>query len=115
VFIPREFQPAGDSFDERFCFLSPLLGHREQREPWSPLDPAAPLLYISLGTIFTDRPDFYRTCLEAFGDGTWQIAMTVGEMDPALLGPVPRPSRYNRGFRNRRCYATLPRSSPTPT
>jgi MGT family glycosyltransferase len=89
VFIPREFQPAGDSFDEHFCFLGPLLGHREQREPWSPPDPAAPLLYISLGTIFTDRPDFYRTCLETFGDGTWQVAMTVGETDPALLGPVP--------------------------
>ncbi|MDQ3760475.1 MAG: glycosyl transferase [Actinomycetota bacterium] len=89
VFIPREFQPAGDSFDERFCFLGPLLGHRERHEPWSPPDPVAPLLYISLGTIFTDHLDFYRPCLEAFGDGTWQVAMTVGEMDPALLGPVP--------------------------
>lgn len=33
VFIPREFQPAGHSFDNRFCFLGPLLGHRAQREP----------------------------------------------------------------------------------
>ncbi|WP_217636262.1 macrolide family glycosyltransferase [Geodermatophilus siccatus] len=89
VFIPREFQPAGDSFDERFHFLGPLLGRREQREPWSPPDPHAPVLYISLGTIFTDNPAFYRTCIEAFGDGSCQVAMTVGDLDPAAIGPVP--------------------------
>lgn len=89
VFLPREFQPAGDSFDERFCFLGPLLGDREQREPWSPPDPEAPVLFISLGTIFTDHPEFYRTCIEAFGAGPWQVAMTVGEMDPTILGPIP--------------------------
>ncbi|WP_448611172.1 macrolide family glycosyltransferase [Geodermatophilus sp. URMC 60] len=89
VFIPREFQPAGDSFDERFHFLGPLLGRREQQEPWSPPDPHAPVLYISLGTIFTDNPAFYRTCIEAFGDGPWQVAMTIGDLDPAAIGPVP--------------------------
>lgn len=89
VFVPREFQPAGDSFDERFRFLGPLLGNREQAESWSPPDPEAPVLFISLGTIFTDHPEFYRTCIEAFGDGSWQVAMTVGEVDTAALGPIP--------------------------
>ncbi|MGH3670139.1 MAG: macrolide family glycosyltransferase [Pseudonocardiaceae bacterium] len=89
VFVPREFQPAGDSFDERFRFLGPLLGNREQAEPWSPPDPQTQVLYISLGTIFTDQPEFYRTCIEAFGDGSWQVAMTVGEVDTAALGPIP--------------------------
>ena len=36
VFITREFRPTGDSFDGRFHFLGPLLGRREQREPWLP-------------------------------------------------------------------------------
>lgn len=89
VFVPREFQPAGDSFDERFRFLGPLLGNREQAEPWSPPDPEVRLLFISLGTIFTDHPEFYRTCIEAFGDGSCQVAMTVGEVDPAALGTIP--------------------------
>jgi MGT family glycosyltransferase len=89
VFIAREFQPEGDSFDDRFRFLGPLLGRREQREPWSPPDPGRPLLYISLGTIFTDRPEFYRTCIDAFGDGRWQVAMTVGDLDLAALIPIP--------------------------
>lgn len=89
VFVPRGFQPAGDTFDERFHFLGPLLGDRELREPYTPPDPDRPLLYVSLGTIFTDRPGFYRTCLDAFADGDWQVAMTVGGVDPSALGPVP--------------------------
>jgi MGT family glycosyltransferase len=89
VFLPREFQPAGESFDARFQFLGPMLGDREQRAPWSPPHPGLPVLYISLGSIFTDHPEFYRTCLEAFGDGTWQVAMTIGQTDPACLGPLP--------------------------
>ncbi|MGH3899939.1 MAG: hypothetical protein ACRDTA_17210 [Pseudonocardiaceae bacterium] len=64
VFVPREFQPAGDSFDERFHFLGPLLGNREQAQPWSPPDPETRVLFISLGTIFTHHPEFYRTCIE---------------------------------------------------
>lgn len=89
VFIPREFQPAGASFDDRFCFVGPLLGDRANREPWSPPDPGAPVLFISLGTIFTYRPGFYRTCLDAFAEGPWQVAMAVGGLEPTTLGPIP--------------------------
>ncbi|MFF0629094.1 macrolide family glycosyltransferase [Streptomyces sp. NPDC004296] len=88
VFIPREFQPAGDSFDERFHFIGPSLGSRED-EPWSPPDPEAPVLFVSLGTVFNDRPEFYRTCIEAFADGPYHVAMSVGGLDPAALGPIP--------------------------
>jgi MGT family glycosyltransferase len=72
VFVPREFQPDGDSFDERFSFLGPLLGNREQAQPWSPPDPETRLLFISLGTIFTNHPEFYRTCIEALR--RWVVA-----------------------------------------
>ncbi|MGD3112375.1 macrolide family glycosyltransferase [Streptomyces sp. YGL11-2] len=89
VFIPREFQFAGDTFDESFHFLGPSLGSREHAETWAPADPEAPVLFISLGTVFTDRPEFYRTCLDAFGDGPYQVAMTVGDLDISLLGDIP--------------------------
>ncbi|MFD8543097.1 macrolide family glycosyltransferase [Streptomyces sp. NPDC059649] len=89
VFIPREFQPAGDTFDARFHFIGPSLGSREQDEPWSPADPDAPVLFISLGTVFNDRPEFYRACIEAFGQGPYQVAMTVGNVDLAELGDIP--------------------------
>ncbi|MFI6764637.1 macrolide family glycosyltransferase [Streptomyces sp. NPDC050355] len=89
VFIPREFQPAGDTFDDRFQFVGPSLGSREHAEPWTPADPEAPVLFISLGTVFNDRPEFYRTCIEAFADGPYQVVMSVGDLDTALLGDIP--------------------------
>ena len=73
-----------------------MLGDREQAEPWSPADPQLPVLFISLGSIFTDHPGFYRTCLEAFGDGTWQVVMTIGETNPAELGPLPATVQVRR-------------------
>ncbi|MFK0195328.1 macrolide family glycosyltransferase [Kitasatospora sp. NPDC090308] len=88
VFVPREFQPAGDTFDERFHFVGPSLSSRQAAEEWSPRS-RAPVLLISLGTVFNDRPEFYRTCIEAFGDGDWQVVMAVGGLDRESLGPVP--------------------------
>ncbi|GAA0529521.1 putative UDP-glucosyltransferase YjiC [Saccharopolyspora subtropica] len=89
VFLPREFQLAGDTFDERFRFLGPLLGQRADQH-WQPRDPHAPLLLVSLGTAFNNRPDFYRMCLAAFADEPWQVAMSIGRaVDVAELGPIP--------------------------
>lgn len=89
VFVPREFQPAGDTFDGRYHFLGPMLGDRDQ-QPWQPRRADAPLLYIALGTAFNDRPDFYRTCLSAFADSPWQVAMSIGEQVQASeLGAIP--------------------------
>ncbi|MDA3643124.1 glycosyl transferase [Saccharopolyspora indica] len=89
VFLPREFQRAGETFDERYHFIGPLLGERDQ-QPWQPRDPHAPLLYIALGTAFNNRPDFYRMCLSAFGDSPWQVAMSIGhDVQAGELGPVP--------------------------
>ncbi|MCP3804636.1 glycosyl transferase [Allokutzneria sp. A3M-2-11 16] len=82
VFVPREFQPAGDTFDETFHFIGPLIGRRDA-EPWAPQHDDLPLLYVSLGSIMAD-PAFYRACVDAFGDGAWQVAMTARD-----VGPVP--------------------------
>lgn len=89
VFVPRAFQPDGDSFDDRFRFLGPVLGQRPDEQPWAPPDPERPLLYVSLGSIFTEHPELYRTCLDAFDDGPWQVVMTIGATDPDQLGPRP--------------------------
>lgn len=89
VFIPKQFQIASGRFDERFCFLGPSLGQRAEVQ-WQPMHGDAPLLFISLGTVFNDRPEFYRMCFEAFGDSRWQVAMAIGDhVDLAELGQVP--------------------------
>ena len=86
VFLPREFQIAGDTFDDSFVFLGPSLGDRAD-EGWDGPDP---VLLVSLGTTFNDRPDFFRTCVEAFGDTGWQVVMAIGDkVDPDTLGPLP--------------------------
>ena len=90
VFVAREFQPAADTFDERFRFVGPSPGRREEGPDWLPVADAGPVLFISLGTAFNDRPAFFRMCLRAFGDGLWQVAMAVGDrVDAGELGPVP--------------------------
>jgi MGT family glycosyltransferase len=51
---------------------------------------AAPLIYISLGTVFNDRPEFFHACMEAFGGQPLQVVMALGRrLDPASLGPAP--------------------------
>lgn len=98
VFVPRQFQLRPETFDERFRFLGPSLGSRAQ-QPWRPADADAPLLFISLGTAFNDRPEFYRTCFEAFGASTWQVAMAVGDnVDLAELGEPPANVDVRRSF-----------------
>jgi MGT family glycosyltransferase len=90
VFLPKEFQLAGETFDDRFRFVGPSLGSRASDQSWRPRDESAPLLFISLGTAFNNRPDFFRMCLDAFGDGSWHVAMAVGDqIDPAELGALP--------------------------
>lgn len=89
VFLPREFQLGADTFDDRFRFVGPSMGPRAE-VLWEPIDRSSPLLFISLGTAFNNRPEFYRRCIEAFADGAWQVAMSVGEyLDQAELGTIP--------------------------
>jgi MGT family glycosyltransferase len=89
VFIPKQFQIASRSFDERFCFLGPSLGQRAHVQ-WRPMYKDAPLLFISLGTLFNNRPEFYRMCFRAFDDSVWQVAMAIGDqVSLAELGTVP--------------------------
>ena len=91
VFIPREFQMAGDTFDESFVFLGPSLAGRESAPAaWRPRDPDVPVLLVSLGTVFNDRPGFFRTCAEAFAGDDRQVVLSVGDrVDVADLGPLP--------------------------
>ena len=55
VFIPREFQPMGETFDERFRFVGPSVDRRESDPAWTHEGPR-PLLFISLGTTPLEPP-----------------------------------------------------------
>jgi MGT family glycosyltransferase len=91
VFLPREFQPGGETFDDSWVFVGPSLAPRLEAEelPLEHLE-GGPVAYVSLGTIYNERPDFFRTVLQAFGGTGWRVVVATGSwVDTGDLGPVP--------------------------
>lgn len=92
VYTSRVFQLDAASFDEdHFKFVGPLITSRTQAPPF-PFAKLSkqPIIYISLGTMYSDRATFFHTCLEALAESPWQIVMATGHnLDPALSGPLP--------------------------
>ncbi len=92
VFLPRAFQPAGDTFDERFVFVGPSLQTQRYYSGDFPLERLGkrPQLYISLGTAFNNQPEFYNLCFDAFGQTEWQVVLALGtRVDLAALKEPP--------------------------
>ncbi|MGA8112208.1 MAG: macrolide family glycosyltransferase [Actinocatenispora sp.] len=90
VFLPREFQFAGDTFDGSFRFVGPCLRDRRFLGEWEHPGHDGPLLLCTLGTIYNTRPDFFRTVIEACADLPGHVVIAVGGgVDPADLGPRP--------------------------
>jgi MGT family glycosyltransferase len=90
-FIPRSFQPEGETFDDRYVFVGPSLlpRHEAVAFPLAQLT-GKQVLYISLGTGFNNRADIYNACFKAFADTAWQVVLARGKkVDPATLDPIP--------------------------
>ena len=86
VYTSRSFQPYAESFSDHYAFVGPSV--------FSDLLPdkkkARPLIYISLGTVINDRPDFYHKCIEAFRNMDVDVVISHGKyMDPKKLGKLP--------------------------
>lgn len=86
VYTSRDFQPYAESFSDHYAFVGPSV--------FSELKPdkrkARPLVYIALGTVINDRPDFYRKCMDALGDTNVDVVISYGKaMDKARLGALP--------------------------
>lgn len=87
--IPRAMQPHADEVDtDVVTFVGPCLG---AREGWTKPAGAERVLLVSLGSAYTQQPEFYRNCLAAFGDlPGWHVVLQIGKRtDPAELGPIP--------------------------
>lgn len=66
VFVTRQFQYAGDTFDDRFVFVGPCLSQRGLQGDWTPPDDDLPLVHVRLGGPPDVSPGFVEDCLEAF-------------------------------------------------
>ena len=92
VFMPRAFQPGGETFDERFVFVGPSIAPRKEALAF-PLDllEDRQTLFISLGTAFNFRPAFFKLCLQAFDQQPWQVVMAHGKhVNEVALGEIPQ-------------------------
>jgi MGT family glycosyltransferase len=90
VFIPREFQYHGDTFDETFHFVGPCLHERKFLGSWERPHDDGPLVLVTLGTIYNRHPDFFRTCMQACAGLGGHVVIALGDgIDPADLGPAP--------------------------
>ena len=78
VYTSREFQPCADTFSDKYRFVGPCL--RPVTEPMQ--KPERPLVYVSMGTVLDGEDGFYRNCVQALGDGRYEVILSVGESRP---------------------------------
>lgn len=89
VTLPRAFQYAGDTFDDGYSFVGPVLTERAFQSDWTPTG-EDPVVLVSLGTAYNDRPDFFRMVAASASGRPWQVVMAIGDLvDPADLGTLP--------------------------
>jgi MGT family glycosyltransferase len=86
VYTSPLFQPFAETFSENYAFVGPIL--RPARETLEKTD--QPTVYLSLGTVDNDHPDFYQNCLTALGGQPYRVILSVGgETDLLKLGHIP--------------------------
>ncbi|WLQ36830.1 glycosyltransferase [Streptomyces castrisilvae] len=90
--IPRAMQPHADDVDtDTVTFVGPCFAGRGDEQTWTRPAGAEKVLLISLGSAYTNRPGFYRHCLEAYGDlPGWHVVLQIGgHTDREELGAIP--------------------------
>lgn len=88
VYTSRELQPQGGRFDESFIFVGPSL--RDEDPGAFPLERVDGCVYVSLGTLFNEHPEFFRAAIRGLARADRPLVVAVGDdVDPDSLGPVP--------------------------
>ena len=86
VYTSRRFQPYAGSFSGHYAFVGPSVFSDAVPDKKK----ARPLVYISLGTVINDRPDFYGKCFEALKDLDVDVLISCGNaVDREKLGVPP--------------------------
>ena len=86
VYTSKRFQPFAESFSDHYAFVGPSVFSKAEPNKKKP----RPLVYISMGTVINDRPDYYKKCIEALKDEQVDVIISCGQaLDPASLNPLP--------------------------
>lgn len=91
VLTTRAMCPNARKFDGRYEFIGPCVRPRGITAGAElPQFDSRPLLYISMGTFWNVRPDFYRTCIAALRDQPVQVLISCGDRSIGVaLGALP--------------------------
>lgn len=90
-YTSAEFQPNSAAFGDQVRYVGPSIAPRTDTTNF-PFDRLSdkPLIYVSLGTVINDNPDFFRACLDAFRDQPYQLVLSIGErVRLQELGAIP--------------------------
>lgn len=86
VYTSRKFQPCAESFSDHYAFVGPSVLSQE----WPQKEKERPLIYISMGTVINDRPDFYRKCIDALKTMDVDVTISCGNIiNCEELGVLP--------------------------
>ena len=86
VYTSKHFQPYSESFSSHYLFAGPSV-HSEHQ----PKKTERPLVYVSMGTVINDRPDFYSKCIDAMRGENVDLIISCGNaVDIASLGELPK-------------------------
>ena len=82
VYATEKYQPCSETFSEHYAFVGPSL--LTDLKPDKEHD--RPLVYISLGTVVNNKPDFYKKCIQALKDENVDVIISCGRVvDPNTL------------------------------
>lgn len=85
VYTSPEFQPCADTFSDKYTFVGPSIRVIPRKTPCE-----RKCIYISLGTVNNLLLQFYRNCMTALKDSSYEVIMSVGEAtDIGSLGEIP--------------------------
>ena len=86
VYTSRRFQPYAESFSEHYTFVGPSVFSDAMPKK----EKERPLIYISMGTVINDRPDFYSKCIAALKDINAEVIISCGNaVNQEIFGTLP--------------------------
>ena len=86
VYATKKYQPCSETFSKHYAFVGPSLpvAYPPDKEH------ERPLVFISMGTVLNEKPDFYKNCIRALAGGAVDVLISCGKaVDPESLGKLP--------------------------
>lgn len=74
VYATKKYQPCSETFSDHYAFVGPSLSSDYKPEK----EHDRPLVYISLGTVVSNKPDFYEKCIQALAHENVDIIIACG-------------------------------------